>query len=307
MGIVILGFVLLKWALPPQDTDLGPFERVTGIEVADVFEDHPWLLPNMNGDGAVFMALAADLSAGEGHLVNLKVPVFRYSRVGFSVAAWLVSLGQDPWIPAGMLLVNLVSIGFLAWIGDRYRFGLLLVGNPSVIIGFLGGSAEPFALALLTAALIAPSPWSFALGATRPSYLVALLDQPRKAAMAAISAVLVRLVAAWIFSSSFFEGGTLLVFPLTGYLQANVVHAWLLAAVGIFMVGLGWSRRQWSWVATGALVLCLGPVPVRGFENAWRVTGLIWPLLVGVGRPGVGQQITTRSSTDSVTRSTRDG
>jgi hypothetical protein len=260
-------------------SDLVRFEADSGIDLPDWYGSQPWLITGLRADGQAFVGLAADPFAVGDVAERVVWPVMRYSRIGYSLAAWLVSVGNTALIPIALVLVSIASVAALTWIADRVRprVGIrawLLVANPAVLIGFVYGTAEPFALALLALAFVGGLGWAAALGITRPSFLVALWGRWRALIAALVAAVAVRVWASWVFGASATDGTFNFTWPFAGYYGS----AWFLALFAVGVAVVGGMQRRWSWVVGGLFVLCFGPT-IHAAGSGWRVSGFLWVLL----------------------------
>ena len=264
----------------------------------DIGEPGPWFSAWSIGDGQAFAVIAADPS-GMKLSVEIKEPAYRFTRASFGWLAAAASFGQEAWIPYGLAVVGVVSlaatVAFAMSVRERLgpRIWLLLV-NPAIYLGFAGDTAEPLGLLLLAIAISTGSVWvSFALGVTRPSFLVALFGRWRQlslglAATAGILAYgLVRFGA-----DQFIPDGGRIGLPFTAYFEHSTLSGWLLAALASATLVVGIRRRDWAWVVSGVLIICLGDDVTANPANAWRAAGMI-PVLWDFG---AGYRAEERSS-----------
>lgn len=264
--------------------DLARFEEIFRVDMPDWYGEVPLLLAGLRGDGQAFWALAIDPFGAEGVAQHLAFPVYRYSRIGLSIAAWLITAGQPSLVPIGILLVSSLAVGMLAYLAymrrERFddRWAWLLVANPALILGFVAGTAEPLGMALLALGLKGNG-IGWLVGAVRPSFLITYISRWRLLVSGAVLAVLIRLVGMWIFGGSFSEGGSNLALPITGYIEHPSLAGFSLLVVALFAIGGGIRSRTWSWVAAGALVCCFGPGVLVEPVNSWRVSGMLWVAL----------------------------
>lgn len=88
---------------------------------------------------------------------------YRYTRLGYPLLAWTVSLGHTRWLPVVLVLINLACVAAIGWLGgvlarDAGRhalWGLLLVVYFGTVISVGRDTAEPLADALMLGGLLA--------------------------------------------------------------------------------------------------------------------------------------------------------
>jgi hypothetical protein len=166
------------------------------------------------------------------------------------------------------------------------------LANPALYIGFVGDTAEPLAIALLTLALAYGSFLAtLALAIVRPDYLVGLLSNWRLVLSGALLGVGFRMFWVERFDDSMIGGSVALSWPMVGIIDASSPVGWLVIAAGLFTVVRGIVERDLSWVASGVLVVCFSAVVYDSTANAIRAAGLL-PVLWAFGpRRIVGQTI----------------
>ena len=287
--LVVFGvfYARAEWIPASPERQVESAEERLGI---DVGEPNRWFSAWSIGDGQAFAVIAADPSGGKlGD--EIKEPIYRFSRAGFGWLAFVASLGQEHWIPYAMAAVGIASVAAVLWLSvdlrDRLgRRAWLLILNPALYIGFAGDTAEPLAIFLLTYGLAFGSAWSAAaLGVTRPSYLLAHLGRTRMLGWGFASAAL-------LLSYSILRFGTdqllpdagRVAFPLAAFIDHASLAGWALVAVGAVTVTRGIRHRDFAWIASGILVLILGPDVTTNASNAWRAAGML-PVLWAFG-PG---------------------
>jgi len=112
------------------------------------------------GDPVFFAAVARAPFGGGGAFRAMGVPFeasFRYGRVGFPLVAWALTLGRPSLVPAGLALVDLVSIAAVPALSvlllDGYRAnplgGVATLAAPGLVLVYDRAYAEPFMLALV--------------------------------------------------------------------------------------------------------------------------------------------------------------
>lgn len=287
MALVLMAVMVRAVVATPADH--RHFEVVEGLTNLD-FGSWPYFFyTSGGGDGEIFAVLAAD-PLGFDASQSIPHVIYRYSRVGSSLLAWIISLGRDALVLPALAFVGLVSIagvGFLAGY-HRERLGAkawLLILNPALLNGFIGDTAEPLAIFLLTLILVgsgnALAPIGLAI--TRPTYAASLVERTRPLVIAIGAAVAVRLFAWWRFSGSIFDSpDSVFAPPLMAYLsEPGIVSIFVgLAAVGTLAMGI--TNKNWTWLASGAFVTCIGPAVLAHPVNLVRAAGMIpvvWALV----------------------------
>jgi hypothetical protein len=106
---------------------------------------------------------------------------YRYTRIGYSVAAWLLSGGgHGRVLPLVLVAVNLLSVAALAWLGAVFArdagrhalWGLLFAAYFGLVISVGRDTSEPLADACLLAGLLAYRRARFGLAALLVGYAV---------------------------------------------------------------------------------------------------------------------------------------
>jgi hypothetical protein len=89
---------------------------------------------------------------------------YRYTRIGFSVVAWIVSLGGHArLLPTVLVVLNLIFVGVMAWLGAKIAresgrhalWGLLFVAYFGLVISVGRDTSEPLADACMLGGLLA--------------------------------------------------------------------------------------------------------------------------------------------------------
>jgi hypothetical protein len=87
---------------------------------------------------------------------------YRYTRIGYPVVVWLVSLGQHRLVPLALVAVNLVAVAAMAFLGamfaresGRHAWGLAFAAYFGLVISVGRDTAEPLAEALMLGGLLA--------------------------------------------------------------------------------------------------------------------------------------------------------
>jgi hypothetical protein len=88
---------------------------------------------------------------------------YRYTRIGYPVVAWIVSLGQHHLVPTALVVVNLICVAILGWLGGKFAresgrhalWGLLFVAYFGLVISIGRDTSEPLADACMLGGLLA--------------------------------------------------------------------------------------------------------------------------------------------------------
>jgi hypothetical protein len=123
-----------------------------------------FVFPGNGYDGQFYYRLALDPANlhHEAFGITLDSP-FRLERIGYPALAWLVSLGQHPWVPVALVAVNVLALsaiglagGMLARDCGRHAlWGLLLAGYFGFFICVGNDLTEPAAAACLVGGVLA--------------------------------------------------------------------------------------------------------------------------------------------------------
>ena len=256
----------------------------------DVGEPGPWFSAWSIGDGQAFTVIAAD-PTGVKLSEEIKEAAYRYSRAGFGWLAAAASFGREAWIPYGMPIVGVVSLAAITWLAISLRGRLgpriwILVLNPAIYLGFAGDTAEPLGVLFLTYAIATGSVWvAAALGVTRPSYLVGLLEKWRQVGVGALATGTILTYGLIRFGAEDFlpDGGRVDI-PFRAYFEYSTLGGWLVALAATATFAIGIRKRDWAWIGSGVLIVCLGTDVTANPVNVWRAAGMI-PVLWAFG-PG---------------------
>lgn len=106
---------------------------------------------------------------------------YRYTRIGYSVVAWVVSFGgHGVLLPLVLVVVNLVCVAAMAWLGGLLAqesgrhalWGLLFAAYFGLVVSIGRDTSEPLADACLLGGLLAYRHRQFALAALLFAYAV---------------------------------------------------------------------------------------------------------------------------------------
>ena len=125
---------------------------------------------------------------------------YRYTRIGYPLVAWIVSLGQHHLVPVVLVVVNLVCVAIMAWLGAKFAqesgrhalWGLLFAGYFGLVISVGRDTAEPLADACMLGGLLAYRHSRYVLAALLIAYGV-ITNEP--ILVVAVAIALTRLYA----------------------------------------------------------------------------------------------------------------
>jgi len=148
------------------------------------------LVPSAGYDGQFYYRLALDPVNWNKTAFGITMDQsYRYTRIGYPVLAWLVSLGQHQLVPIALVVINLLGVAAMAFLGGMFAresgrhalWGLAFAAYFGLVISVGRDTAEPLAEACMLGGLLAYR-WSkpvlatclFAVGAvTRETILLA--------------------------------------------------------------------------------------------------------------------------------------
>jgi len=148
------------------------------------------LVPSAGYDGQFYYRLALDPANWSKTAFGITMDQsYRYTRIGYPVLAWLVSLGQHRLVPLALVAINLIMVAAMAYLGGMFAqeagrhalWGLAFAAYFGLVISVGRDTAEPLAEACMLGGLLAyrHSRWvlataAFAVGAiTRETILLA--------------------------------------------------------------------------------------------------------------------------------------
>jgi hypothetical protein len=119
---------------------------------------------------------------------------YRYTRIGYPLVAWVVSVGQHNLVPIALVVVNLVCVAAMGWLGAIFArdsgrhalWGLLFAGYFGLAISVGRDTAEPLADACMLAGLLAYRRTRYVLAAVLIGYAV-ITNEPILALPVAIA------------------------------------------------------------------------------------------------------------------------
>jgi hypothetical protein len=88
---------------------------------------------------------------------------YRYTRLGYPLVTWVVSLGQHHLVPVALVVVNLICVAVIGWLGGMFAresgrhalWGLLFVAYFGLVISVGRDTSEPLADACMLGGLLA--------------------------------------------------------------------------------------------------------------------------------------------------------
>ncbi|HMD92976.1 MAG TPA: hypothetical protein VKG80_10050, partial [Trebonia sp.] len=156
-------------------------------------------VPSKGYDGQFYYRLA--LNPFNWHQTAYGITMdhnYRYTRIGYPLVAWILSLGQHHLVPTVLVVINLICVGIIGWLGGMFAresgrhalWGLLFVAYFGLVISVGRDTAEPLADACLLGGLLAYRHSRYVLAALLIAYGV-LTNEP--ILVAAIAIALTRL------------------------------------------------------------------------------------------------------------------
>ncbi len=155
-----LAFVLARWQTWAAGK-IGLF--VMAGHVYSAHADLPHVL-SKGYDGQFYYRLA--LNPFNWHPTAYGVTMdynYRYTRIGYPVVAWIVSLGQHSLVPIALVVVNLICVAIMGWLGGMFAresgrhalWGLLFVAYFGLVISIGRDTSEPLADACMLGGMLA--------------------------------------------------------------------------------------------------------------------------------------------------------
>jgi hypothetical protein len=164
-----LGFVLARWQIWAKG-HLGLFMLLGSGRTGFT---HPGQLPpgamigdpNAAGyDGQFYYRLALDPFNWSKTAFGITMDQsYRYTRIGYPILAWLVSLGQHRLVPLALVVINLLAVAAMAYLGGMFAreggrhalWGLAFAAYFGLVISVGRDTAEPLAEACMLGGLLA--------------------------------------------------------------------------------------------------------------------------------------------------------
>ena len=122
------------------------------------------LVPSAGYDGQFYYRLALDPVNWDKTAFGITMDQsYRYTRIGYPILAWLVSLGQHQLVPVALVAINLVAVAAMAYLGAMFArdagrhalWGLAFAAYFGLVISVGRDTAEPLAEACMLGGLLA--------------------------------------------------------------------------------------------------------------------------------------------------------
>jgi hypothetical protein len=122
------------------------------------------LVPSAGYDGQFYYRLALDpLNWNKTAFGITMDQSYRYTRIGYPILAWLVSLGQHQLVPVALVAINLLGVAAMAFLGGMFAresgrhalWGLAFAAYFGLVISVGRDTAEPLAEACMLGGLLA--------------------------------------------------------------------------------------------------------------------------------------------------------
>jgi hypothetical protein len=190
-----LAFVLARWQTWAAGR-IGLF-----VMAGHVYSRHANLphVPLKGYDGQFYYRFA--LNPFNWHRTAYGITIdhpYRYTRLGYPMVAWVVSLGQHHLVPVALVVINLICVAVVGWLGGKFAresgrhalWGLLFVAYFGLVISVGRDTSEPLADACMLGGLLAYRHARYVLAALLIAYGV-ITNEP--ILVAAIAIALTRL------------------------------------------------------------------------------------------------------------------
>jgi hypothetical protein len=160
-----LGYVLARWQVWAKG-HITLF-IMSGVKYSHPAQMHPRIshVPSAGYDGQFYYRFARDPFNWNPTAFGITVDHnYRYTRIGYSLAAWIVSLGGNArLLPAVLVVVNLACVALLACLGARLAresgrhalWGLAFAAYFGLVISVGRDTSEPLADACMLAGILA--------------------------------------------------------------------------------------------------------------------------------------------------------
>ena len=134
------------------------------------------LVPSAGYDGQFYYRLALDPANWHATAFGITMDQsYRYTRIGYPIVAWILSLGQHQLVPVVLVAVNLVGVAVMALLGGMFArdsgrhalWGLAFAAYFGLVISVGRDTAEPLAEVCMLGGLLA-----YRRGAARPAMYV---------------------------------------------------------------------------------------------------------------------------------------
>jgi hypothetical protein len=122
-------------------------------------------VPSLGYDGQFYYRFAFNPFNWNSTAYGITVDhTYRYTRLGYPLVAWIVSLGgHGRLLPTVLVVLNLIFVGLMAWLGAKFAresgrhalWGLLFVAYFGLVISVGRDTSEPLADACMLGGLLA--------------------------------------------------------------------------------------------------------------------------------------------------------
>ena len=121
-------------------------------------------VPSAGYDGQFYYRLALDPVNWSKTAYGITMDQsYRYTRIGYPILAWLVSLGQHQFVPVVLVAINLLAVAVMAFLGGMFAresgrhalWGLAFAAYFGLVISVGRDTAEPLAEACMLGGLLA--------------------------------------------------------------------------------------------------------------------------------------------------------
>ena len=122
------------------------------------------LVPSAGYDGQFYYRLALDPANWHATAFGITMDQsYRYTRIGYPILAWIVSLGQPQLVPVVLVVLNLLAVAVMAVLGGMFAresgrhalWGLAFVAYFGLVVSVGRDTAEPVAEACMLGGLLA--------------------------------------------------------------------------------------------------------------------------------------------------------
>jgi hypothetical protein len=155
---------------------------------------------------------------------------YRYTRIGYSLVAWIFSLGgHGRLLPTVLVVLNLIFVGVMAWLGAKFAreagrhalWGLLFVAYFGLVISVGRDTSEPLADACMLGGLLAYRHSRYVLAALLVAYAV-FTNEP--ILVLAVAIAVTRLYLFWLHRARPGRADLIWVLPGFVYVLLQVVE-----------------------------------------------------------------------------------
>lgn len=159
-----LAYALARWRIWAHG-NITAFIMVGRLHATSALLPHGMVYqPTYGYDGQFFYRMALNPFDYHQNAYGISVDhAYRYSRIGYPLLAWLVSLGRHETIPFAMVGINVLAVAAIAVCGGMFArqagrhalWGMLLAGYFGLAVSVGRDLGEPVAAACLLAGLLA--------------------------------------------------------------------------------------------------------------------------------------------------------